>query len=109
MVTVTNLERDIKQLKSLAAKVTKGANEALKAAKAARRRSASPRRRPVSPRRRQRSPRRRQRSPRRRPRRSMNNVGHFEIAAPLEEASVRMNNLPLHKTDSCSYKNLNIR
>jgi len=101
MVTVTNLERDIKQLKSLAARVTKGANIALKAAKAARRRTASPRRRS------QRSLKRRQRSPRRRQRSLRLNMGHFEIAPPLEEA--RMNNLPLHKTDSCSYKNLNIR
>ena len=129
MVSVKNLERNLREFKLLAAKVTKGANLALKEAKAANRRSSmSPKRRrgrSVSPRRRGRSvsPKRRRRpvSPKR-PRRVMNNVtdpldedeekeiSMNNLVKPLEEKEVPMNNLeevpmnvPLHKTNSCSY------
>jgi hypothetical protein len=142
MVSVKNLERNLREFKLLAAKVTKGANLALKAAKAANRRSSmSPKRRrsSMSPKRRRSSmsPKRRRRRPISPKRRVMNNViapldededeekeiSMNNLVKPLEEVpmnnleEISMNNLvkpleevpmnvPLHKTDSCSYKNL---
>lgn len=115
MVSVKNLERNLREFKLLAAKVTKGANLVLKAAKAANRRSSmSPKRRrgrSVSPRRRRSSvsPKRRRRpvSPKRK---VMNNVTDPLDKDDNEEKEISMNNLekvpmnvPLHKTNSCSY------
>jgi len=85
MVSVKNLKRNMKQLKVLVTKVSKEANAVMKAAKAAKAAKASKKKRRVYV------------SPRRKRTKTNNNA-----VPALEE-------VPLHKTYSCNYKNLNIR